>query len=46
MTAIFDIGDFCVAYSIQYSEFYRARIIKIDHTRKFDLELLFVLNKF
>jgi hypothetical protein len=36
--AIFEIGDFCVAYSIRYSEFYRARIIAIDCTRKFDLK--------
>jgi hypothetical protein len=44
--AIFEIGDFCVAYSIRYSEFYRARIIAIDCTRKFDLKWFPIINKY
>jgi hypothetical protein len=43
-TAIFNIGDFCVAYSIRYSEFYRARVIKTDYLRKFNLKLFFIIN--
>ncbi|CAF1117189.1 unnamed protein product [Rotaria sordida] len=30
----FEIGNFCVAYSSQYFEFFRARILNIDHRNK------------
>ncbi|CAF3648246.1 unnamed protein product [Rotaria sp. Silwood1] len=33
-TKYFEIGDFCVAYSSQYFEFFRARILNIDHRNK------------
>lgn len=28
----FQVGDFCVAYSSRYFEFFRVRILYIDHT--------------
>ena len=31
-TNSFDIGNFCAAYSSRYFEFFRARILNIDHT--------------
>lgn len=30
-TNMFRTGDFCVVYSSQYFEFFRARILNIDH---------------
>ncbi|CAF1028635.1 unnamed protein product [Adineta steineri] len=33
-TNIFNIGDFCVAYSTRYFEFFRARILNIDHANQ------------
>jgi hypothetical protein len=45
-TAIFELGDFCVAYSTRYSEFYRARIIQINHIGEFRLELFLMINKY
>jgi hypothetical protein len=30
-TNFFQIGDFCAAYSSRYFEFFRARILNIDH---------------
>ncbi|CAM2717252.1 unnamed protein product [Rotaria socialis] len=33
-TNSFEIGNFCIAYSSQYFEFFRARILKIDHSNK------------
>jgi len=31
MMSSYHVGDFCVAYSTRHVEFYRARILKIDH---------------
>jgi hypothetical protein len=45
-SAIFEIGDFCVVYSIRYSEFYRARIIQLDRIRKLDPQLFPIIDKY
>ena len=34
-TSWFHVGDFCVAYSTRYCEYFRARILNIDHQSKY-----------
>ena len=35
-TGLFRVGDFCVAYSTRYCEYFRARILNIDHRSKYN----------
>lgn len=41
----YQIGDFCIAYSSRYFEFFRARILNIDHISKLK-KLTIILRKF